>query len=187
LVLTLPVLALPPMIPEWLGVRTAWRFPGDGFVQFALASIVFFYGGWPFLTGIFGELRRRQPGMMTLISVAITVAYVYSAAVVFGLQGSAFFWELATLLDIMLPGHWIEMRSVMGASAALESLVRLMPSHAHRLRPDGGSDDVPVSELRPGDRGVGQAWREGPHRRRDRRGPHLDQRGHAHRREPARR
>jgi len=152
LVLTAPVLALTPMIQQWLGLREMLHFPGESFVAFGLATVIFFYGGAPFLKGFFDELRKRQPGMMTLVSVAITVAYVYSAAVVFGLPGAVFFWELATLIDIMLLGHWIEMRSVMGASAALESLVRLMPSHGHRLRPDGGSDDVHLSELKPGDR-----------------------------------
>jgi Cu2+-exporting ATPase len=150
--LTIPVLALAPMIQQWLGLREMLRFPGDGFIALALTTAIFFYGGWPFLKGFVDELGRRQPGMMTLISVAITVAYVYSAAVVFGLSGAVFFWELATLIDIMLLGHWIEMRSIMGASAALESLVRLMPSHAHRVRPDGTSEDVPISELKPGDR-----------------------------------
>jgi Cu2+-exporting ATPase len=140
------------MIQQLLGLSEILHFPGDSFITFGLATVIYFYGGWPFPKGLFDELRKRQPGMMTLISVAISVAYAYSAAVVFGLQGAVFFWEVATLLDIMLLGHWIEMRSVMGASAALESLVRLMPSHAHRLRPDGGSDDVPISELKPADR-----------------------------------
>ena len=152
LVLTAPLLALAPIMQQWLGLREVLHFLGDSFIAFGLATAIFFYGGWPFLKGFLGELRNRRPGMMTLISVAITVAYVYSAAVVFGLRGTVFFWEVATLIDIMLLGHWIEMRSVMGASAALESLARLMPSHAHRLRPDGGSDDVPISELKPGDR-----------------------------------
>ena len=113
LVLTVPVLALAPMIQQGLGLREMLRFPGDGLVAFGLATVIFFYGGWPFLKGFFDELRKRQPGMMTLISVAITVAYVYSAAVVFGLRGAVFFWETATLIDIMLLGHWIEMRLVM--------------------------------------------------------------------------
>jgi Cu2+-exporting ATPase len=132
--ITFPVLALAPMIQQWLGLREMLRFPGEGFLAFGLATVIFFYGGWPFLQGFFDELSRRQPGMMTLISVAITVAYVYSSAVVSGLSGAVFFWELATLIDIMLLGHWIEMRSIMGASAALESLVRLMPSHARALK-----------------------------------------------------
>jgi Cu2+-exporting ATPase len=152
LVLTVPVILLSPMLQKWVGLEDVLRFPGDAYVQFVFASAIFFYGGWPFLTGLVGELRKKQPGMMTLISVAIAVAYIYSSAVVFGLTGQVFFWELATLIDIMLLGHWIEMRSVMGASAALESLVRLMPAEAHRLRPDGGTEDVPVSDLHPGDR-----------------------------------
>jgi Cu2+-exporting ATPase len=116
-----------------------------------LASAVYFYGGWPFLKGLREELGRRQPGMMTLIALAISVAYVYSAAVVLGLAGQVFFWELATLIDVMLLGHWIEMRSVMGASKALEELARLMPSTAHRLG-DGTVEEVPVEALKPGDR-----------------------------------
>ena len=152
LILTIPVLALAPLIQQVLGVEEAWRFPGDRFVQFAVASVIFFYGGWPFLKGIHAELGRKQPGMMTLIAFAISVAYGYSSLVVFGLQGQVFFWELATLIDIMLLGHWIEMRSVMGASRALEELVKLMPSEAHRLREDGSTEEVPVSELVKGDR-----------------------------------
>ena len=154
LVLTVPVVILAPMIQEPLGLREAMRFPGDGYVQWALASIIFVYGGWPFLKGLFDELGEKQPGMMTLIGLAITVAYVYSSAVVFGLTGKVFFWELATLIDVMLLGHWIEMKSVMGASKALESLVQLMPSEAHRMTEGGGTQDVPVAELKPGDRVV---------------------------------
>jgi Cu2+-exporting ATPase len=142
------------MIQEWLGLREALRFQGDALIQFAFASAVFFYGGWPFLRGFFDELGRRSPGMMTLIALATAVAYGYSTAVAFGLPGMGFFWELATLIDIMLLGHWIEMRSVLGASRALEELVRLMPAEAHRLKADGGTEDVPVPELRPGDRVV---------------------------------
>jgi Cu2+-exporting ATPase len=152
LVLTVPVLALASHIQELLGVGEAWRFRGDRFLEFALASAIFFYGGWPFLQGLVQELGRRQPGMMTLISLAIGVAYGYSTLVVFGLPGDPFFWELATLIDVMLLGHWIEMRSVMGASRALEELVKLMPAEAHRVRADGGTEDVPVSELQKGDR-----------------------------------
>jgi Cu2+-exporting ATPase len=125
-------------------------FPGDSFVQFVLASFLFFYGGWPFLTGLVSEVRTRRPGMMTLIGLAITVAYGYSSAVVFGLRGADFFWEVATLIDIMLLGHWIEMKSILGASAALESLVRLMPAEAHVIRDDGSMRDVPVTGLQRG-------------------------------------
>lgn len=152
LVLSVPVVVLAPMIQEWLGLRDVLRFPGDTLIQFAFASAVFFYGGSPFLRGFFDELGRRSPGMMTLIALATAVAYGYSTAVVFGLSGMGFFWELATLIDIMLLGHWIEMRSVLGASRALEELVRLMPAEAHRLKADGGTEDVPVAELTPGDR-----------------------------------
>ncbi len=152
LVLTIPVLALAPMIQEFLGVTEAWAFPGDSIVQLAAASAVFFYGGWPFLSGFVDELKKRQPGMMTLIALAITVAYAYSTAVVVGLPGGVFFWELATLLDITLLGHWIEMRSVLGASGALEDLVKLLPADAHRVREDGSAEDVLVAELGHGDR-----------------------------------
>jgi P-type Cu2+ transporter len=152
LALTVPILLLSPMIQRFLGLDEKLAFPGDVYVLFGLASVVYFWGGWPFLAGIARELRARRPGMMTLIALAISVAYFYSSAVVFGLAGEPFFWELATLIDVMLLGHWIEMRSVMGASRALESLVRLLPATALRLLPDGGTEEVPVSALVPGDR-----------------------------------
>jgi Cu2+-exporting ATPase len=152
LVLTLPILALAPLIQETFGMERLLRFPGDSYLQFAFATAVFFYGGWPFLKGLFDELRQRSPGMMTLIGMAVIVAYVYSSAVVFGIPGKVFFWELATLIDIMLMGHWIEMRSVMGASGALEELVKLIPSEAHRITESGETERVPVSELKEGDR-----------------------------------
>ncbi len=147
LVLTLPVLALSPMIQKVFGFKQEFHVPGDLYILFILSSAVFFYGGWPFLKGLFEELRKRQPGMMTLITLAITSAYVYSSAVVFGLSGKIFFWELVTLVDIMLLGHWIEMTSVMGASRALEELAKLMPSDAHKLMPDGSIKDIPLNEL----------------------------------------
>ncbi|MCK9394038.1 MAG: copper-translocating P-type ATPase [Methylobacter sp.] len=147
LALTLPILVLSPMLQTLVGLREAIRFPGDIYVLFGLSSAVFWYGGWPFLKGFFEELKSRQPGMMTLVAVAITTAYLYSSAVVFGLTGKMFFWELATLVDIMLLGHWIEMKSVMGASKALEELAKLMPSDAHKLMPDGSMKDVPLGEL----------------------------------------
>jgi Cu2+-exporting ATPase len=152
LALTLPILALSPMLQTLVGLREAIRFPGDMYVLFGLSSAVFWYGGWPFLTGFFAELRSRQVGMMTLISVAIATAYLYSSAVVFGLAGKMFFWELASLIDIMLLGHWIEMKSVMGASRALEELAKLMPSGAHKLMSDGSVKDVPLGELVVNDR-----------------------------------
>jgi Cu2+-exporting ATPase len=147
ILLTLPILVLSPMIQGFLGLGDSLRFTGDLFVLFALSSVVYFYGGWPFLKGLFDELRGRKPGMMTLIAIAITTAYVYSAAVVFGLAGKIFFWELATLIDVMLLGHWIEMKSVMGASKALEELAKLMPSEAHKIMSDGSVRDVPLSDL----------------------------------------
>jgi Cu2+-exporting ATPase len=147
LVLTVPILALSPMLQTLVGLREAIRFPGDLYVLFGLSSAVFWYGGWPFLKGLFAEIKSRQIGMMTLIAVAIATAYLYSSAVVFGLSGKVFFWELASLIDIMLLGHWIEMKSVMGASKALEELAKLMPSDAHRLLPDGSVEDVPLGEL----------------------------------------
>ncbi len=152
LVLTIPILALSPMIQSFLGLGDVLRFPGDLLVLWALSSVVFFYGGWPFLKGLFDELRQRNPGMMTLIAIAIATAYLYSSAVVFGLAGKIFFWELATLIDVMLLGHWIEMRSVLGASRALEELARLMPSEAHKVLPDGSIQDVPLDQLHAGDR-----------------------------------
>ena len=150
LALTLPVVFLAEAIQGFLGV--SWRFSGDHWVQLALATAVYFYGGWPFLTGIAGELRARLPGMMTLVALAISVAYIYSAAVALGFPGMVFFWETATLIDIILLGHWIEMRSVLGASRALEQLVRLLPAEAHRFRADGSTEDVPLTALQPGDR-----------------------------------
>ena len=152
LALTLPILVLSPMLQTLVGLREAIRFPGDVYVLFALASAVFWYGGWPFLKGFVEEVRIRRPGMMTLVAVAIATAYLYSSAVVFGLAGKMFFWELASLVDIMLLGHWIEMKSVMGASKALEELAKLMPSDAHKLMPDGSVKDVPLGELAVGDK-----------------------------------
>jgi len=137
------------MIQQWLGI--SFRLPFHSYILFALSAAIFFYGGWPFLSGAVDELRSRQPGMMTLIGTAITVAFIYSSATVFFIRGHDFFWELATLIVIMLLGHWVEARSVLGASRALEELVRIMPTTAHLLR-DGQVVDVPVSELKPGDR-----------------------------------
>ncbi|MGZ4932595.1 MAG: copper-translocating P-type ATPase [Halobacteriota archaeon] len=152
LIVTIPILILSPSIQEFAGVGQALRFPGDQYVLFVLASFVYFYGGYPFLKGIVSELRARLPGMMTLIAVAITTAYLYSTAITFGLSGGVLFWELSTLIDIMLLGHWVEMRSVMGASRALEELAKLMPSDAHKLLADGSVQDVPLDSLVVGDR-----------------------------------
>ncbi|MFA5476695.1 MAG: copper-translocating P-type ATPase [Bacteroidales bacterium] len=153
LVFTLPILALSPMVQDLLGFEFALFGDADKYLLFGLSSIVFFYGGWPFLTGLVDELKEKQPGMMTLIAVAITVAWGYSTATTFGLQGSSFFWELATLVDIMLLGHWIEMKSVLGASRSLQELVKLMPSEAHLLK-NGNTVDVKLDELNEGDQVV---------------------------------
>lgn len=149
LALTLPILIMAPLIQDLIGFE--WRFPGDRYVQFIVSSFIFFYGGWPFLKGLTGEIRRKAPGMMTLIGLAISVAYLYSSAVVFGLEGKIFFWELASLIDVMLLGHWIEMRSIMGASNALEELAELMPSNARKINENGETEDVPVSTLKEDD------------------------------------
>jgi Cu2+-exporting ATPase len=149
LVLMLPVLILAPMIQNFLGV--SWTFTGDRYLQFVLSSIIYFYGGWPFLKGLKEELGKRAPGMMTLIAIAISAAYIYSSAVVFGLEGKTFFWELASLIVVMLLGHWIEMRSVLGASKALEALAALMPNDATRIDENGQANKVSISELKTGD------------------------------------
>ena len=148
LVLTIPIMLLSQMIQHWLKVD--WQFPGSQYVLFALSTVVFFYGGWPFLKGLFDEVKAKNPGMMFLIGFAITVAYIYSVAIVFGLQGMDFFWELTTLILIMLLGHWIEMKSVAGASKELELLVQLMPSDAHMVMPDM-VHDVKTDTLKEGD------------------------------------
>ncbi|MFH1211045.1 MAG: heavy metal translocating P-type ATPase [archaeon] len=145
LALTIPILILSPLIQKFLGFTLT--FAGDKYALFALSTIVYLYGGWPFLKGVAEELKNRQPGMMTLISVAITAAFLYSSITVFGVKGEYFFWELATLVDIMLLGHWIEMRSVMGASRALEALARLMPAEAHLVKGNGETEDVPTTKL----------------------------------------
>lgn len=134
LVLTIPIMLLSAMIQQFIGVN--WQFTGSQYILFALSSVVFFYGGWPFLKGLVDEAKAKNPGMMFLIGFAISVAYIYSVAIVFGLQGMDFFWELATLILIMLLGHWIEMKSVAGASRELELLVQLMPSDAHMVMGD---------------------------------------------------
>lgn len=148
LVITLPILLLSHMIQQWAGFGL--KFAGDQYALLALSSIVYFYGGWPFLKGLVSELQSKSPGMMTLVAVAITTAYIYSVAVVFGLEGMDFFWELATLIDIMLIGHWLEMKSQMAASQALESLVALLPSIVHVER-DKQITDIPLEALRKDD------------------------------------
>lgn len=140
------------MIQEFVGLGEKIRFTGDQYLLWIFSSLVFFYGGRPFLKGFVEEFKSRRPGMMTLIAVAISTAYFYSSAVVFGLSGMGFFWELATLIDLMLFGHWIEMKSVMGASRALEELAKLMPSNAHKISTAGVIQDVSIEQLISGDR-----------------------------------
>ncbi len=149
LILMVPILALSPMIQMFMGVN--WRFAGDTYILFGLSTVLFFYGGKPFLSGAIDEFRKKTPAMMMLIALAITVAYVYSSFTVFVLEGDDFFWELATLVVIMLLGHWIEMKSVMGASNALQQLVQLMPSEAHLIQKDNETNDVKVTELKKDD------------------------------------
>jgi Cu2+-exporting ATPase len=147
LALTIPVLILSEAIQTWF--RYTLTLPYQTYILLFLAVIIYGYGGWPFLKGLTQELRALQPGMMTLIGTAISVAFFFSAATVFFPVGNDFFWELATLIDVMLLGHWIEARSVLGASRALEELVKIMPTMAHVVK---NSDivDMPVSELQVG-------------------------------------
>jgi len=147
-ILSIPVLALSPMIQEWVGLEL--NFTGDKHLLAALSTLIFIYGGYPFLKGLIDEVKDKAIGMMTLIGVAITIAWSYSVAITFGLQGMDFYWEMATLIDIMLIGHYFEMKSVMGASRSLELLVKMMPSTAHRIH-HHQVEDVSVSELKKGD------------------------------------
>lgn len=149
LLLTLPILYFSEQLQDWFGYRAA-QFPGSAWVNPVLGTILYFYGGLVFLKGALRELRARTPGMMTLIALGITAAYGYSLAVSLGLPGMPFYWELATLIDVMLLGHWLEMASVQAASRALEELSKLMPTTAHRIVGDR-IEDVPVSALKEGD------------------------------------
>lgn len=150
-IFTIPIFLLSPMTQEFLGLKKL-SFAGNSYVLFLLSSFLYIYGGLPFLKGLKDELSQKQPGMMTLIGLAITIAYFYSSLVTFGIEGKDFFWELATLIDIMLLGHWIEMRSVLGASRVLEELVKLLPSEVHLIRENEIIVDVPIEELKPGDK-----------------------------------
>jgi Cu2+-exporting ATPase len=148
LIVSIPVLALSHMIQQWLGFELS--FPGDKYVLAFLSTFIFIYGGFPFLKGLYDEVKDKAIGMMTLIGVAISVAWIYSVAITFGLQGMDFYWEMATLIDIMLIGHYFEMKSVMGASRSLELLVKMMPSTAHHIMGEN-IHDMPVSNLQIGD------------------------------------
>ncbi len=148
LILAIPILFLSPMIQKFFGYE--FLLPGNSYILFVLSSVVYFYGGWPFIKGFIKEIKKRSPGMMTLIFMAISVAYFYSSATVFGLKGVDFFWELATLIAIMLLGHWIEMKSVLGASKALQLLVSMMPAEAHKVEGDK-IVDIKLEALQKGD------------------------------------
>jgi len=148
LILTIPILILSPTVQGIFGYEFYFGF--SNYLLFAFSTVIFFYGGWPFLTGLIDELKKKQPGMMTLIAVAISVAWLYSSATTFGVKGSTFFWELATLIDIMLLGHWIEMKSVLSASGALQKLVEMLPSEAHLLK-NGKTEDIKVENLKKND------------------------------------
>ncbi len=150
LVLSIPVLLFSQGLQNLLGFSLP-SFPGSAWISPVFSLVVFGYGGLPFLRMAVPELKNRQPGMMTLISLAITVALVYSLAAIFLFSGMDFFWELVTLIDIMLLGHWIEMRSVRQASGALDALARLMPDSAERITADGSIQSIPLSELHSGD------------------------------------
>jgi Cu2+-exporting ATPase len=150
LALTVPVLVFSPMLQMWLGLSLP-PFPGSAWIGPVFALIIFYYGGLPFVRMAVPEVQNRQPGMMLLISLAITVALVYSILAIFINPTGGFFWEMATLIDIMLLGHWIEMRSVRQASGALNELAKLLPDTAERLLPDGATESVPVSQLVSGD------------------------------------
>ena len=155
--LTIIVVLYSPMVQQWLGF-TMPEFPGSQWIVPILGSVIFFYGGLPFLSMGRQELALRQPGMMTLISLAITTAYLYSVGVFFFPPQDAmgmpmdFFWELATLITVMLLGHWIELRSVGQAQGALRELAKLLPDTAERLLPSGETETIEVSQLRAGDR-----------------------------------
>ncbi len=148
-VLTIPISYLSMMIQALFGYHV--DFPGDTFLLFLLSTIVFFYGGKPFLFGAWSEIKERAPGMMLLITLAIVTAYIYSTLTAFFIEGSDFYFELATLIVIMLLGHWIEMKSIMGASKALEELIKLMPKEAHKIDASGNIVEVSVEDLKPGD------------------------------------
>ena len=149
LILTIPILVLSSMIQDFFGYSL--NVPYNSYILLVLSSVVYFWGGWPFLKGFTTEIKQKGPGMMTLIAMAISVAYFYSAATVFGLKGMDFFWELATLIVIMLLGHWLEMKSVLGASKALQLLVSMMPAEAHRVTKDGQIEDVKLEMLQKDD------------------------------------
>ena len=149
-ILSIPVLLYSPMIQNWLGF-TMPEFPGSQWIAPIFATAVFIIGGIPFIQMAVPEIRKRKPGMMTLITLAISVAFIYSLAALVIAPGTDFFWELVLLIDVMLLGHWLEMRSIRQASGALNELAKLMPDQAELILPDGSVKTVSTSELKPGD------------------------------------
>ena len=150
LIISIPVLLWDPMIQQWFKYQLP-SFPGSNFIPAVFGTIVFIYGGWVFLQGAYQELAHKTPGMMTLISLAINVAFFYSIAVMLGLKGHTLWWELATLISIMLLGHWIEMRSISQAQGALQALAKLLPDTAILLTDDESTQEVLVEQLQEGD------------------------------------
>ncbi|MGB3699848.1 MAG: heavy metal translocating P-type ATPase, partial [Anaerolineales bacterium] len=150
LALSVPVLLFSPAVQGFFGFSMP-TFPGSQLITPTISVVIFIYGGVPFIRMAGPEIRSRKPGMMTLITLAIGVAFVYSLAAFFFSLGPTFFWELVTLIDVMLLGHWLEMRSVRQASGALNELAKLMPDKAERIQPDGSVEEFPASELRSGD------------------------------------
>lgn len=148
LILLIPILTLSPMIQEFLDLNL--RFTGDLYILLTLSTLLFIYGGLPFFKGTFEEMKQKAPAMMSLIGLAIVVAYIYSAYTVIFQTGQDFFWELSSLISIMLLGHWIEMKSVLGASRALEELLKLMPEEAHVIDQEGHINDISVTQVKVG-------------------------------------
>ena len=184
LVLTLPVVFFSEMVQEWFGY-TAPTFPGSDWISPVLGTAIFVYGGAPFLKGAVSEIRDRQPGMMLLIGMAITVAFVASAATTFGWFDLEFWWELAALITIMLLGHWMEMRAIGQARGALAALAELLPDEAERIV-DGETQTVSISELAVGRRRAGPPRGTCPGRWRHRRRVGRDRRVDGHGRVPSR-
>jgi len=150
LLLSIPVLFWEPMIQHWFGYR-APVFPGSQYIPVILGTIVFIYGGWIFFKGAARELSSHRPGMMTLIALAISVAFIYSSAVTLGFEGNTLWWELATLVTIMLLGHWIEMRSISQAEGALKELAKLLPDKALRFINEDQTEEISIEQLQEGD------------------------------------
>ncbi|MCB2160499.1 heavy metal translocating P-type ATPase [bacterium] len=148
--ISIPVLIFSPAVQGFLGYSIN-NFPGSAWITPVFAVIIFIYGGIPFIEMAIPEVKKRKPGMMTLISLAIGVAFIYSLAALIFSIGTTFFWELVTLIDIMLLGHWIEMRSIRQASGALNELAKLLPDTAERIKSDGSTEEIAVSDLQTND------------------------------------